>query len=220
MVLRVAAFILLSQVVWAQRKTYDTAHLVPRHAIRFSPFHLINFYPTIQVSYETRLYDSFTLQVEGGYVLPRSFEEADPFFFNKRGYKAKVEVRRYFWGGKRGWIFYGAPELYVNRVDFDRETTRTECFDQQCQSIFTRNYNYEVFYREKGIALKAGFVKYFSRFLLDVNTGWMVRVIRYDDDLKNKSGVDEYYAWFNVPNEKSRTAVSPVLGIRIGYRIR
>lgn len=216
-------FFFISSISFAQDSLFYSA-LIPRHALKVSPNHLFNFYPTIQLAYEIKVAPKFSLQLEGGYVVNyRSFE--DPEYKDKRGVKTRLELHYYLWPRDRGkLIYYGAAELYWNAVNFDRDVSQTECFDIECNHTFTKSYTYTVMFREPGGGLKLGFIKYFSpRFFMDINSGWVVRFITYTDRSAPAGvgePVNEGWAMFSIPNETDRTIPSPVVGIRFGYRIR
>jgi hypothetical protein len=196
--------------------------LVPHHAVKISPFHLVSFYPTIQLAYEVKMARRATIQLEGGYVLDYPTNINDDYR-DKRGVKAKLELHYYMLPSRRAnLVYYGALELYWNAVDFDRLTTQTECFDANCNHTFTRQYWYTVNYREPGFGFKLGFVKYFSDFFMDINSGWGVRFITYSSEPEMSFGpVTDVMGWQSFsPNEEDRTALSPIVGMRFGYRIR
>jgi hypothetical protein len=189
---------------------------VPTSVIKFSPLHLINFYPTVELSYEQRVASRVTIQVEGGYV----FDNNDGFgdFDNKRGFKAKLEPRYYLlYSDKHPMNVYISAEVYLNRIDFDRNGTVTECLDGNCDFEIARETTYVVRYRERGGTVKCGWMKHFGRFLLDFNAGWTVRVVRYHG---SQDQYDDDYSWFDIPNERNRTAFSPNVGLRMGFRIK
>jgi hypothetical protein len=196
--------------------------LVPGKAIKVSPLHLFNFYPTIEISYEHRIAKRVTLQLEGGYVLDYGSYDTD--FIDKRGVKTKLEARYYFWArDERRKLYYMAAEGYWNAVNFDRKSSRIECFDNDCQSQFVRFYDYKMEYRESGFTLKVGFLKYFgaSDVFIDINSGWTIRNVQYREPEELASGgfEDDSVIFFEIPNENDRIAVSPNFGIRFGYRI-
>ncbi len=217
-------FILSAASVYSQ-DSLGYKRLVPSHAFKFSPFHLINFYPTLEFSYEKKLTKVFTAQVEYGYILdyPGNNDES---YKDKRGYKMKVELRRYFAPVVyRNLVFYGAAEFYWNDVDFDRLFSQQECFGLDCDHAIIRYSYYPVRYNEQGFSLKFGLVKYFfTNFFMDVNSGWSMRFIDYDAFMPNgvpafpEGDVEDFM--FDIPNEEDRVVPSPVLGIRIGYRFR
>lgn len=193
-------------------------NVIPRHAIKFSPFHLLSFYPTVQLAYEAKVAPLITIQFDGGIVIDTYNNNSD--FKNKRGYKIKVEPRYYVMIGERskmGW--YLAAELYRNAIDFERSSDETECFDQDCLNRFTRRYTYRVDYREHGLALKFGFVKHFHPFLLDVSSGFAVRFIDYSAPSYVTLERQDAGFLFEVPIVADRTGFAPVINFRIGYRI-
>lgn len=214
--------IFLISVVWqVSAQEHDRfLDVIPVHAIRWSPFHLIGFYPTVQVGYETKIKNRVTLYSEGGYAL--NFIERDDRFLDKRGFKAKLEPRYYATVNKKGTVTtYFGLELYHNHINFDRKETRTECFDVECQTIYQRRYLYTMKYRESGGGIKAGILLYAHNFFFDFNSGFAIRFIDYHKPSfpRQWNEIDDV-GFFPVPNERSRTAFMPIIGIRIGYRMK
>ena len=195
--------------------------LIPRHAVKISPLHLFSFYPTIQLAYEFKIVRRITAQLEGGYVLNYKIND-NTEYQDKRGAKAKLELHYYMLPSQRAkLIFYGATEIYWNAVNFDRLTSQVECFDIECNHVYTRQYTYKVTYREPGFGFKLGFIKYFSDFFMDINSGWAVRFISYEDPFTATEFVNDVAAWaFPIPNEEDRVTLSPIVGVRFGYRLR
>lgn len=194
--------------------------LIPHHTIKFSPNHLINFYPTLQLAYEARLANRVSVQVEGGYVLNYPMNE-DTDYRNKRGAKTKLEFHYYVLPSERAnLIYYGALEFYWNAVNFDRKNTQQECYDADCNHLYNRQFYYTVKYREPGFGLKLGFAKYIGRFMIDVNSGWIVRFIDYMDLYADANNTNNMGWTFFIVNEEDRVTASPVIGFRLGYRIR
>lgn len=198
------------------------AMLVPKQAVKFSPLHLINFYPTLEFSFEQKIASKVTLQLEGGYVLDYDNDTNDSFL-NKRGAKVKLEARYYFFGrtDKRK-IYYIAGEGYANIINFDRTTSTQECFDVNCENIFIRFQDAKMAYREKGFTIKAGLIKYAGEhFFFDFSSGWTIRNIEYRE-LTNVLADDNDDVWdfLDIPNEDDRIALSPNVGARVGYRFR
>ena len=203
---------LMTLVVTAQDSLF--IRFVPKQAVKISPFHLVSFYPTLQLAYEMRVASRFTVQAEGGVVL-NAFNDNDRFQ-NKRGAKAKLELHYYFWPVARAkMIFYGAFELYWNAVNFDRRGVQEECFDVDCNHRYTREFNYKVTYREPGFGVKAGFVKYFSKFVfMDINSGWGVRFIDYTDPFNNRAPATFFWEPL-IPMREDRVVLSTIVGIRL-----
>lgn len=185
------------------------------HAIKWSPYHLINFYPTIQVAYEYQWHPQFSLQADVGYVVKYQFVKY-PFrndrFIDKRGIKLKTEFRYYLNEHTGGDNSYLSVEPYQNIINFDRRVTRTECFDLECTILYSKQYLYKVRYRETGISIKYGLIERVGRFFLDINFGLCLRNVNY-----KKPGFDQQ-RWFPIPNEEKRLVIGPVVGIRLGYR--
>ncbi len=196
---------------------------IPLHAIKWSPYHLVGFYPTIQIAYEHRLKERFSLQADMGLVLKRwlgqDFENTE--FENKRGVKLKLEARFYLKRQRLSNAFdYLSVEPYWNRVNFDRSETLIECFDANCQSQFRRTYQYEMKYREPGLSGKYGIVLRFNNFIADFNGGISVRFVNYIKPgwVEQLIPEDDFTGgWLQIPNERKRIGVSPVLGVRIGW---
>jgi hypothetical protein len=196
-------------------------NITPRHAVKFSPLHLIGFYPTIQLGYEFRISGPFTMQLEGGYV----YDLYDDTYRDKRGFKAKVEPRLHFFqNARRTLSLYAAMELYYNHVDFDRDKTITLCFDEDCQDQYNQTFHYTTKYREHGLVFKFGFQKMWDRFIMDINTGLGIRNINYDEPELPQGAFDEddLVEWgsFDIPRIEDRTIPAPFMGFRIGYMIR
>lgn len=191
--------------------------LLPRHAIKHSPLHLLSFYATVQMSYEFRISPTWTIQADGGVIVDTQNLQD---FERPRGYKAKLEPRHYFaFSEKRSIGFYQGYELYRNDVSFSRSTTVTECFDPECSARYRRTYRYRMNYLEHGLAPKLGMVKYFRPFLMDIAAGIAFRVIDYSappyiDIRELDNGV------FEVPRIQDRMAFAPIVNFRIGYFIR
>lgn len=194
--------------------------IVPKSAVKFSPLHLINFYPTIEVSYEHKIARQTTLQAEVGYVLDFSTDSrAD--FQDKRGVKLKLEGRYYFFGRTdRHKLYYLGFEGYTNIINFDRQTSQRECFDLNCDHTFVRNYAYKMEYREKGATIKVGWMKFYSRFFFDFSSGWTVRDIIYKEPSDILLAPDDDWNFLDIPNETTRTVLSPYMGLRMGLRLR
>jgi hypothetical protein len=198
------------------------AMLVPDHAIKLSPLHLINFYPTLELSYEKRILPEITLQAELGYVLNLDTQYKHEQFQDKRGVKMKLETRYYFWGRTdRRKLYYIAGEVYSNIINFDRGQSRVECYDLECNFQYRREYFYKMRYRENGFTFKAGLLKYlFHDFFFDLNSGLTLRNIRYHRPAELGFQFEDGWSFLNIPNENNRVVLSPNLGIRLGYRLK
>jgi hypothetical protein len=199
--------------------------LIPRTALKIAPLTMVNFYPTVELSFEQKIGRRISAQVGYGYVLNYN-SNYDPEYQNKRGYKVKLEIRYYLMSSEKyNLSYYISPGVYMNVVDFDREAARQECYDLSCTNTFTRYYTYVVNYREQGFTLKFGFVKHFSKSVfMDINGGWSLRFINYDEPAippgLNTFGNENDSFLSDFPNEEDRVGLMPMLGFRIGYRFR
>jgi hypothetical protein len=207
----------------AQDDALTVDMLVPDKAIKISPLHLINFYPTVQVAYEQKILDRITAQLDIGFVVHyKNTTNPNTQFKDKRGVKGKLEARYYFWGrtDKRK-LYYVSGEGYMNAVDFDRQDTRTLCYDLDCTSLYRETYDYKVEYREQGFSVKAGMLKYFSkRILFDINSGFTLRFVNYKKPNLIPGFNEDTMFFLDIPNETKRVAFSPNLGVRFGYRLK
>jgi hypothetical protein len=191
----------------------------PAHAIKWSPIHLLGFYPTVQLAYEASVGKKLSVQGDVGYVI--NYEGGtNTEYMNKRGVKLKAELRYYFEslpGSSDG--FYASIEPYATLINFDRSITISECFDPNCQNMYLKNYTYKVEYRETGFSGKGGYVIYFDNdILLDISIGWSWRVVNYDqpDNIRPTTSGFNFFG----PNEQDRIAISPLVGVRVGYRLK
>lgn len=194
--------------------------LIPDHALKVSPLHLFNFYPTFQISYETQVGANTTLQVEGGYVMEYGGRDD---YQNRRGVKARLEGRYYLERVRgKNKLFYVAGELHANFVNFERRDWIVDCFDIECNNPFTQERQYGVRYREQGITAKFGLLRYFghdARVFIDLGVGATLRNIRYHKPVSGGNSFDGFF--FTVaPNEENRFAGRPYVGVRFGYRLR
>ena len=199
----------------------STRTAVPVHAIKVSPLHLLNFYPTIEVSYEQKILPRFTLQAEGGYVLDYPNGE-DELYQHKRGVKLKLEGRYYLGPIMRDKIYYVAIEPYANVINFDRYGAVEECFDVECRHPYTRQIFFKVKYRERGGSLKIGvFWNLGSNFFLDMSIGATLRDVIYEEPLLHREvGLNWERSFIEIPNEDDRVAGAPYMGMRFGYRFK
>jgi hypothetical protein len=202
-------------------------HMISKLAVKWSPLHLINQYPTFQIAVEQRITDKISFQYDFGTVL--STNDFNNENKNKRGFKAKFEIRHYA-ASTRFWRFYYGPEFYYNRVNYDKaETFRVNAGDDETE-VYFRHMKYGMQYREPGITLKAGAVFSVYRFCIDFNVGISGRFINYKSVNEPKPPTyqstndddDSHFGPFNYFRalEQDRTVVYPAVGVRIGYIIR
>lgn len=198
-----------------------SAH-IPQRALKYSPLHMVNFYPSVQFALEYKVLNRFSAQTDLGYVYDGGY--FNERFQNKRGMKVRQEFRWYYdLYHKSSQAYYYAAELYLNIIDFNRAEIRVECFDLDCNSLYERSYYYLVRNWERGFSLKNGFIKYLNKeFFLDFNFGLTLRFIRYiKPDLPRAFIEPDEWGWFgNTLREDDRIGLLPAFNLRLGYRFK
>jgi hypothetical protein len=203
---------------------------LPNVTIKVSPLHLlINHYPTLQVALEHRIgkNKNMALQYDFGPVVnlgPFNMDDRDSFA--KKGYKTKIELRRYLTSVNHLWLPYVSAELYYNHVDYKKsETFGVNCVGGGCD--FYRLMTYKMEYREQGASFKGGVVFRVYRFCIDFQAGFSARFIQYTPVNKpnlptqsfGMNGEDMFLPDFSVV-EQSRNILSPMACIRLGFIIK
>lgn len=214
--------LLLVVVAWDCSAIQDsTGFKRPQHTVKFSPFHLLGFYPTVQFAYEYKLRERYSTQFDMGIVVRGA--GFDSKFQHKRGVKLRNEWRYYLdEDASRRTSHYMAAEIYYNIINFDRRELRDECFDLNCQNQYRREYNYKMKYREPALTFKMGLIKYFDKVVVvDLNAGLSGRFVNYikPDFAPGVQFDDVDDGWFQIPNERKRFGLSPMIGIRMGFYI-
>jgi hypothetical protein len=217
------AFILITTATTAQvTDRFDRA--VPRHAIKFSPGHLlVNHHPTVELSYEQRIASRLTIQGEYGQIVnineasyKRPVEHA--WDSDRKGYKAKLEARYYVIAiGSGRFTMYTAAELYYNNINYKKQIVTREHYDDTWDAIYEKINRQRVYHEEKGISPKFGFIWNIGPMLVDVNAGLRYRVIHYSRILPVfDQDDDSFYDFKN--DETSRNEMGLNVGVRVGYR--
>lgn len=217
------ALILISTMAVAQDvDRFDLA--VPRHAVKFSPGHLlVNYHPTIEFSYEHRIARRWTLQGEYGKIvnIPNSQPEnriQDAWDSDRKGYKAKLEARYYVYATRGGrFTWYAAGELYYNKINYQKQMVTHEYYDETRDAIYEKTHRQRVYHEEKGINGKFGFLWHMGPVLVDVNAGLGARFIHYSNLLPIFDEDKDEFLEFT-PDETSRDEPGLALGVRVGYR--
>lgn len=185
---------------------------------------MLGYYPTFQLAVEHRIADRFSLQWDAGYVISNGDPVEPKNGYDKKGFKAKLDVRYYETFGSNAVFF--ASEFFYNYVDFRKSGTfGVDCDDPLGQCAYYRYYTYPVRYREPGLALKAGLFHRFGRhFCIEYHLGIAHRFIRY-----RTSGVPQQASYEDryesspldfVPVHKSANKMSLTTAFRVGYIFR
>jgi hypothetical protein len=215
--------ILVSTAAVAQ--TTDRFELaVPRHAIKFSPGHLIvNYRPTVEFAYEHRIARQWTLQAEYGRIVNISNTNNedridDAWESDRRGYKAKFEGRYYITANRSGhFTIYTAGELYYNNINYLKQMVTREYYDDAYDALYEKTHRQRVYHEEKGLSGKFGFLVNMGPVVLDINAGLCYRSIHYSKLLPVFEEDEDDFLDFN-PDEHSREEPGLILGVRLGYR--
>lgn len=217
------ALILISTAAIAQdADRFDLA--IPRHAIKFSPGHLlVNYHPTVQFSYEHRIARQWTLQGEYGKIvnIPGTYRGdriREAWDNDRKGYKTKLEARYYGYVTRSGrFTWYVAGELYYNKINYQKQMVMYEYLDEYNEVLYEKTYRQRVHHEEKGINGKFGFLWNIGPVLVDVNAGVGARFIHYSKILPIFDEDRDDFLEFT-PDETSRDQPGLALGVRIGYR--
>jgi hypothetical protein len=197
----------------------------PKLAIKWSPLHMLYFYPSFQVALEHKLTRQINLQYDLGWILnyPSSGTED---YSNKAGYRAIAELR-YYLPSPAKIPFYIAGEYYYSRVTFNRsEVIGYDCVSGNCD--YFQYATYEVVHHNQGVGIKYGLLLFpgWSRnrsFFFDVNVGAAYRSIFYADVGKPASqGVQSFsnnHDNIFAPTEKDHGEFRLIVGVRLGYKI-
>jgi hypothetical protein len=197
----------------------------PRLAVKWSPLHLIYFYPSIQVGIEHKLFQNITLQYDLGLVVDFGVTSNDDFT-NSHGFRGIGELRYYIPSPPK-IPFYIAGEFYYSNIRFDRSNViGYDCFDGDC--LYYEQIDYSVNHDHQGVGLKYGILLFpgWNRnrsFFFDLNIGIAYRSISYNDPGKPiapniiyfEDEGDDFLSFR--PDEENRREFRPVLGFRLGY---
>lgn len=197
---------------------------IPVLSVKWSPFHLINTFPTVQIDAEVRIRDRMTVQVGGSPVVRLSDADHRYNLDKKRGYKLKSEVRYYFLPTRQEdkMLVYVSLSFDYNRLKNDKTVIfEYDCNGRGCQyrqqtEIEERRIIYSLTHR-------IGLQTYLSpRFLLDINAGWGVRWGNYSrfNEPVGYDNVNETIDIFGFFSDYVETRVAIGLGVKLSVRIK
>lgn len=226
-----ACLLVLLSGAWtlhAQDSLKKKSEYIPAFAVKWSPFHLIYFYPSLQLAIEHKVWRNTTMQYDVGWILNYRENNNDERYANKHGYRLIAELRHYL-PFTPSVPFYIAAEGYYHNIQFDRnDVIGYDYDDSQGLYNYYQYVHYKVRTKQSGGGLKIGMLLYPAwnknkSFFIDVNGGLAVRNITYkSEDLPTGNFVvfeDEHDNIF-APSEKNHVELRPVLGMRIGYKFR
>lgn len=210
----------------AQDTLLRKSDYVPALSFKWSPFHLIYFYPSLQFALEHSVWRNTTVQYDVGWILNYRNSSNDDYA-RKRGHRFIGEIRHYLPFTQKE-PFYIAAEAYYHNIQFDRNSV----IGYNCQSGDCSYYQY-VQYKVKntqgGGGLKFGMLLYpgwntNKSFFFDINCGLAIRNITYTNEGlpagPNITLFENDSKSFVAPEEGNGVQLRPVLGIRIGYKFR
>jgi hypothetical protein len=196
----------------------------PRFAVKWSPLHMIYFYPSAQVAVEHRLFKRLNVQYDFGLVIDYPYADSEDFR-DKEGYRLTGEVR-YYVPSPPKIPFYLATEYYYSDIRF----TRSQVIGHGCESgdcNYFQYTDYKVEHTNQGMGLKFGILLFPGwnknrSFFFDINAGGAYRNIVYTEIGKPAgTGIvvyDNDDSTIFTPSERSRDEFRLILGIRLCYR--
>ena len=198
----------------------------PRLAVKWSPIHLINFYPSIQIGLEHKLFRNITMQYELGAIIDMGVMSNDDFI-DQRGFRAIGEVR-YYLPSPPKIPFYIAGEYYYGDIRFDRsDVIGYNCQGGEC--LYFEYITHRVNHRHQGVGLKYGILLFPGwnknrKFFFDLNVGAAYRSIRYNyPELPDGNDITRFEQKSDDhifrPEENKGRHVRPVVGLRMSYVI-
>lgn len=196
----------------------------PKLAVKWSPPHLIYFYPSIQLGVEHTLFKNIRMQYDLGAVINRV--AADEQYENCRGFRGIGEIR-YYLPSPPKIPFYIAGEYYYSNIKFERTNVAGyNCSGEDC--LYYEYLTYTMTHRNQGAGLKYGILLFpgWNRnrtFFFDINIGIAYRSITYSRPTNLSAANitifeddDDDFLSFR-PAENDRREFRPVIGIRLGY---
>jgi hypothetical protein len=190
--------------------------------IKFSPLHLINSFPTIQLGYERNLPKKFSINLEAGHVVGNPESKEYP---NKRGKKFREEIRYYYkFNPRKENAFYGAFDFFQNYLRFDESGTINLCDDLEClNSTKIELGPQKVKLNEKGFGIRMGVTEFSGRFIFDFNWGVSFRWVTWHRPffkLTPDTGTIGLPIEYFIRDDDNHFRIFPSLGIRIGYLLK
>jgi hypothetical protein len=195
----------------------------PRFALKWSPSHLIYFYPSIQIAVEHKVINNITLQYDLGVVFDPPLASNEDYM-RQRGFRGIAELRYYIPSPPK-IPFYVAAEYSYSDIRFNRSNViGYDCGGDDC--LYYEYVTYGVRHKNQGVGLKYGILLFPGwhrnrSFFFDCNVGIAYRSLSYNS-LNRPQGENirsfknDDFIIFR-PSEKNRREFRPTVGVRIGY---
>ncbi len=200
----------------AQETINTSKHRTPRTVLKWSPLDLFAFFPSVQLSLEQQVVKDYSVQLTAGPIInsPGTYSSTD---MEMRGYKAKIQVRKYFLGASPFWKYFVGPELGRNRANYLEGNTYLvklpSLLDYYEYRELRRNY------KETNVMLTGGAFFSTYRFCIEFQAGLGVRFIdfnptpilpeNYEPISANK---DRLFS-----NTNSRNVINPSAAVLVGF---
>ena len=183
---------------------------------------MVSRYSTFQIALEHRLTDKISLQYDFGPVI--RVVDFDRTESDKRGFKAKIQLRRYYPQTIGHWRFFIAPEVSYNKVNFNRG--ETYLVQQGNDLDYYQYFMFKRKYREVAVGMNLGALFTAYRFCIDFQLGFAGRFIQYNNvdlsneptytKMKNKTEGNSIFA----PVLTTRNMLAPTGCIRFGFVLK
>lgn len=197
----------------------------PALAIKWSPLHMIYFYPSAQLSVEHRILKRLNAQYDAGLIMDYPNSDSEDFS-DKQGYRFIGELRYYVPSPPKVPL-YVAAEVYHSKINFNRaQVVGKGCEFGDCDYFEYVDYKVETV--NQGIGIKFGVLLFPGwnknrSFFFDINAGGAFRDISYESVDKPAQSVgtvfydnDEDHLFS--PSEQTRSQFRLVLGVRLCYK--
>lgn len=209
--------------VYAQQEQTTPAekNRIGKFILKWSPLHLYSRFPTFQLALEHRINDTYSIQYDFGPCIHNN--EIDKTETHKRGFKSKLQVRRYLSSDNRHWKFFVAPEIYYNQVDF--RTGETYRITAQNNIEYYKYIQFNRRYEEQGVALNFGTAFIARQVFIDFQIGIAARHVYYSKGDRPESGKYESVTineknTIILPYELNTSLFRPTGCVRIGFIIK
>lgn len=205
----------------AQTDSINPVNLLdrPKHALKWKTLNLLNRFPTIQLGYETNLWNNLNLEFNAGYVMDFSEDEYENDFQDKTGVKTGIQLRQYI-STRRVNTFFIAFGIDYNYIKYKR--SRTFGFD--CANDFTCAYfqfdTYEVKRQDRRVNSRFGILTNLgSNFYLEMAFGFAVNSRKYRT-LDKISGFDIQYGDNTRKEDGKNLFFVPLVAADLVYRLK
>ena len=210
-------------VLNAQAQESDSTNRrgIPKLAIKWSPLHLINTFPTVQIDAEAKIAEHWSFQAGGSPVIYFDDDRQNSTSFNRRGFKLKSEVRYYLTKqlNTKATIFYTGLGFDYNNLLYNSIRNYyfecgPDCYYRERRSIENKKKIYSLTHR-------LGLQTYMTDWLLfDVNLGWGARWGYYEGDAPiGASWSEDSDVWFS-DFDSDFVETRPAIGIGVKFSVR